>query len=144
MMRDTPRHRLGVSLRKRADMNIFENNDIEIFAHTGEGYERTMHYGEWRVAFLNYAERFDQITYLERHMLTDEVFVLLGGRAKLIVGEDRQEYPMEPKKLYNVKRGAWHAVKVSGDAQLLIVENHSTGADNTEYIRFDAPLDITL
>ncbi|MBQ9802952.1 MAG: hypothetical protein IJW51_07800 [Clostridia bacterium] len=125
-------------------MKIFDNGALEIFAHEGEGYERTMHYENWRVAFLNYAERFDQITYLERHMCTDEVFVLLRGEAKLIVGEEKTEHRLEENKIYNVKRGIWHAVKVSRDAQLLIVENHDTSAENTEYLRFDKALTVEL
>ena len=51
--------------------------EYEVFEYNGVGYDRTMNFGEWRVAFLNYAERFDVIDKLERHMLTDEVFVLL-------------------------------------------------------------------
>ena len=125
-------------------MKIFESNSIEIFEYTGEGYEKTMHYEAWRVAFLNYAERFDKIMYLERHLLTDEVFVLLTGKAKLIIGEDKQEYRMEPNKIYNVKRAVWHAVKVSEDAKLLIVENHNTATENNEYIHFDTPLAVEL
>ena len=32
---------------------------IEILEYNGEGYNRTMHFGEWRVAFLNWAEKFE-------------------------------------------------------------------------------------
>ena len=109
---------------------------LEIFEYNGEGYNRTMNYGEWRVALLNYAERFDEkkATYLERHFLTDEVFVLLGGAAKLIIGENKQAVVMEQQKLYNIKAGVWHQIFVSKDAKVLVIENHNTGADNSEHM----------
>ncbi len=109
---------------------------MEIFDYTGEGYKTVMKYGTWRVAFLNHADRFDQITYLERHMLTDEAFVLLEGRATLLLGETGAPTVMEPHKIYNVKQAEWHAIRVSPDAKVLIVENAETGRDNSEYMDF--------
>ena len=107
--------------------------DIEVLEYTGDGYSKVMSYGAWRVATINYAERFDEknITRLERHILTDEVFVLLEGSATLI--SDSGRYVMEKGKMYNVKAGAWHAISVSRDAKVLIVENEDTCIDNTEY-----------
>lgn len=109
------------------------NNGIEICEYTGEGFSKVICYQSWRVAIINYAERFDRenINRLERHLLTDEVFVLLSGEATL-VGE-QQELAMEPGKLYNVKAGEWHNIYVSRDAKVLIVENVETGPDNSEY-----------
>lgn len=109
---------------------------LEAYEHTGSGYERTMHYGEWRVAFLNWAEKFDFSSDFspERHMLTDEVFVLLSGTAVLEIGTDKKPVQLEPERIYNVRAGVWHRVKVSRDAKLLIVENHSTGPENSEYM----------
>lgn len=109
---------------------------LQVLDYNDEGYNRTLTFGTWRVAFLNYAERFDRITYLERHMLTDEVFVLLCGEAELMVGESRETVPLEKNKLYNVRAGVWHNVHVSRDAKLLIVENSETGKENSEYIYF--------
>ena len=111
--------------------------EYEVFEYNGVGYDRTMNFGEWRVAFLNYAERFDVIDKLERHMLTDEVFVLLEGRAVLIIGEDKKIVEMEKNKIYNVKQAVYHAIKVTKDAKVLIVENHNTSLDNTNYLQLD-------
>ena len=110
--------------------------EYEVFEYNGVGYDRTMNFGEWRVAFLNYAERFDVIDKLERHMLTDEVFVLLSGRASLVTGKEFLETPLEPCKIYNVKQGAWHALLMDPDAKVLIVENHDTARENSEYYYF--------
>ncbi len=116
-------------------MLTFDNQELEIYEYTGEGYERTMHYDQWRVALANFGESFDREKFckIERHMLTDEVFVLLMGKATLIIGEDLKQVEMEPGKIYNVKAAVWHACWMSEDAKILIVENHNTSKDNTEY-----------
>ena len=85
--------------------------ELEIFTYDGSGYNPTMHFDSWRVAFLNYAEHFDTINKLERHMLTDEVFVLLNGQAVLLIGEKGQAVHMESGKIYNVKKVCGKKVK---------------------------------
>ncbi len=111
--------------------------ELEIFDYTGAGYDPTMHFDTWRVAFLNYCDDFEREKFcrMERHMLTDEVFVLLNGSATLVIGENKQEYDMETGKIYNVKKGVWHQIFVSRDAKVLIVENHNTAAENSEYMQ---------
>lgn len=113
-------------------------NGIEILEYDGKGYHSTMHFESWRVAIANFGEHFDReaYNYLERHMGTDEVFVLLRGQASLITGKDFDEIPMEPCKIYNVKKEVWHAMLMEPDAKVLIVENQNTAAENTEYYYF--------
>lgn len=112
--------------------------DLEIFEYEGVGYNPTMNYGEWRVAIANHGDHFDRTkyNYLECHLLTDEVFVLLSGDASLITGKEFSETPMEKGRIYNVKKGAWHALLMENDAKVLIVENHNTARENTEYYYF--------
>ena len=109
---------------------------IEILDYNGEGYAPVMRFDAWRVAMLNYAERFDPSCpiRLERHLLTDEVFVLLEGEATLFIGEEMTVYPMEKNKIYNVRAGAWHRITTSRDARVLIVENENTSKENSEYL----------
>ena len=113
-------------------------NDLEIFEYEGEGYNRTMNFESWRVAIANFGEKFDRNVYdkLERHLLTDEVFVLLSGNASLIIGKEMKEYVMETGKIYNVKKGSWHNVLIEKESKVLIVENHNTSLENTEYFYF--------
>jgi ureidoglycolate hydrolase len=86
----------------------------------------------------------EKITYMERHMQTDEVFVLLAGRAVLILGrrgtvvEGLQVQLLESGKLYNVRQSTWHTVLLNREATILIVENRNTGVDNTEYCNLTA------
>lgn len=111
---------------------------IEITEHNGEGYLPLVRFGSWRVAVANYAEHFDRALYryYERHMLTDEVFVLLKGEAELVAGRDAEPVSLQAGKLYNVKQGVWHALLLSRDASVLIVEERETSRENTEYDYF--------
>ena len=115
------------------------DNMLEIKEYNDEGYSKVISFESWRVAILNYAERFDEryINKLERHILTDEVFVLLEGKAELIIGTEMIKCSMDKNKLYNVKAGSWHAINVSKDAKVLIVENEITSLDNTEYMEIE-------
>ena len=115
---------------------------LEIFEYVGEGYNPTMHYESWRVAIANFGAHFDRdrYDYLEAHRLTDEVFVLLSGKASLVIGKEQRETPLEIGKIYNVKKGVWHNIKVSKDAKVFIVENDNTTYDNSEYVKFDEPI----
>ena len=47
---------------------------------------------------LNHGPRVEKATYLERHLLTDEVFVLLTGEATLLIGKDAVREPLPPGK----------------------------------------------
>ena len=60
---------------------------MEQLTYTGEGYKTVLMAGEWRVAFLRYAERFSRLCQWERHFKTHECFILLSGE-----GEAKRTY----------------------------------------------------
>jgi len=115
---------------------------LEVKEYDGEGYQPLVDYGAWRVAFLRFIDELipKNIYRFERHVETDEVFVLLQGQAVLFLGEGENKieklHPqvMQPGKLYNVKKNAWHACVLSQDATILLVENRDTGIENTDYL----------
>jgi len=112
---------------------------LEIRDYTGEGYKPLIDFGAWRVALLRYREDNlpQHIHAMQRHDETDEVFVLLEGHCVLFLGEGEDgithvlAQDMEPLKVYNVRRGAWHHHTLSPDAVVLIVENRDTTAANS-------------
>jgi ureidoglycolate hydrolase len=114
---------------------------LEIRAYTGEGYQPLVDYGTWRVAILNYLDGIhpEKLDSVERHVETDEVFVLLKGQGVLFIGEGEPQverlHPqvMEIGKIYNIKKNAWHTIVLSRDASVLIVENRDTDKHNSEY-----------
>ena len=103
---------------------------MEVYDYTGEGFKVLMRFEEWRVAILRYNERFSNFTELERHLSSDEAFVLLEGSATLY--EDEIPYEMEKNKLYNIPKGVWHHITVSPDASVLVIENSNISKDNSE------------
>ena len=115
-------------------------NGVDILEHAGGEYRRLVSNAKWTLASLNYAPRFDEknIVDLERHNLTDETFVLLAGKATLLVGEGAERVKMEPLKLYNVRAGVWHNIFVSKDARVLVAENANTSKDNTDYLDLES------
>lgn len=69
----------------KADVDKVKKMGIEIKDFNGEGYSPVISYHNWRVAIVNYCERLreDCVCKVERHTKTDEVFILLQGKAKL-------------------------------------------------------------
>lgn len=118
---------------------------LEVRDHTAEGYKPVIDFNTWRVAVLNYSDslRPANITSMQRHNDTDEVFVLLRGRCILFLGQgdDRitlvHAEDMQPLKMYNVKKAAWHTHTLSPDAMVLIVENRDTTYDNSPFCPLD-------
>lgn len=109
---------------------------VEIYDYTGGDYKTAMRFGAWRVAYLNHGEEFSEENFkkIERHNESDEVFVLLEGRATLIIGEELNKIEMETHKLYNVPKGVWHHIFVYEGTRVLIVENEDTGIENSDFI----------
>lgn len=110
---------------------------VDVYSPAKDGYEPKHGFENWLVAYLTYAEEYDNITFVERHMETDEVFVLLKGSGTLFIGEDLKQTKMEVNKIYNVQKATWHNIKVSKDALVLIVENRNTSTENSEYMPID-------
>ena len=125
-------------------MNI-DQKLLEIKTYSEEGYRPVIDYDSWRVAVLNYCDELlpENITKFQRHDETDEVFVLLKGSCILFIGEGDEEIteihaqPMEPLKLYNVKKSVWHSHTLSQDAMVLIVENRDTTDANSPEIKLN-------
>jgi mannose-6-phosphate isomerase-like protein (cupin superfamily) len=114
-----------------------ESHNVEIKTWEGEGYQALVTDGEWLVALMNWEQRFDlsDVGKIERHLETDEVFVLLKGSSVLYVQNEQGlfTYPMQPGVLYNVPKGTWHNVVGSQDATWLIVEKRNTSVENSNY-----------
>lgn len=54
----------------------------------------------------------------------------------MVIGCDFSKTEMRIGNIYNVKKGVYHALLMEKDAKVLIVENHNTSRDNTEYYYF--------
>lgn len=116
--------------------------DIEIKEYTAPGYSPVIDYESWRVAVLNSIDELDveNLKDMQKHTLSDEVFVLLKGSCTLFTGGngdtigDISATTMEPLKMYNVKAGVWHTHTLTEDSSVLIVENRNTCDENSPRI----------
>lgn len=114
---------------------------LEVHAHDGPDYKPLIDYMSWRVALMNYTSDLlpEKINRMQKHLETDEVFVLLAGRCILFLGEGEERVTsihavdMEPYRLYNVKKDCWHSHTFSEEARVLIVENRDTVDANSPF-----------
>jgi hypothetical protein len=114
---------------------------LEVREYKKEGYSPVVDYGAWRVAILNYNDQLlpENLTAMQRHNETDEVFILLRGSCILFIGDGDQKVTdifaenMQPFKVYNVKKSTWHTHTLTKDAMVLIVENRDTTFDNSPF-----------
>ncbi|KEZ90082.1 hypothetical protein [Lacrimispora celerecrescens] len=112
---------------------------IDIIKISREGYTPLVDYQTWRVAVLKFCDdvRADRLNSMQRHLETDEVFVLLEGSCVLISGGNGERpevvecVKMEKNQLYNVKKGVWHTHALDEEGSVLIIENQDTCDKNS-------------
>ena len=117
------------------------NQLIEEYIHTGTGYNPFLIRNNWQVAQLNHVagQGFQDIEKIDVHLNTDEVFILLKGRAVLIAterNEDKITFRMVRMKegvTYNIPKMTWHNIAMSEDAQIIIIEDAHTHLGDFEY-----------
>lgn len=116
---------------------------LDVAEHVAEGYRPLLESdGDWMVAIMNgTGESWSVPAIIEKHPKTDELFVLVGGRA-LMITAGRGERPgpirqveMRPNVLYMVRAGTWHITPMTPDARFIIVER--TGTDAGGSVRVD-------
>jgi len=86
---------------------------------------------------LNYEDimGLDRAIEIERHVKTDEVFILLKGQAAFYLvaeGQPLQVLELKPGLVYNVIKGTWHNLLATQDAAFAIIENRDTDKFDTE------------
>jgi hypothetical protein len=115
---------------------------IETYSHNGDGYNPFFIREGWQVAQLNYLEEQDpeKITKIDKHLLTDEVFILLKGNAVLIAAaiEENDSLTFECIKMipgitYNIPVKTWHNIAMDRDASIIIVEKNNTHLSDFVY-----------
>lgn len=115
---------------------------IDVIEMPKEGYQPLIDYETWRVAVLKYCEdvRLENIKTMQKHLETDEVFVLLSGNCTLITGGMKEQVEeidiikLIPRKLYNVKKGVWHNHVLDEEGEVLIIENKDTSDLNSKTV----------
>ena len=103
-----------------------------------EGFDIAFKNGNFKCAFIKHssAYSFGKVFQLKRHNETDEIFVLLNGRAVMLIMDNGEffERELEKNTAYNVAKGTWHHLAVTEDAQVFVTENADTDSSNTDII----------
>lgn len=114
---------------------------IQSFIYSGPGYKPLLITEGWQVAILNHAKDHElgSLTKIDRHLLTDEAFCLISGKAWLIAAEKRENVLkftaqlLEPATVANIPVKTWHAIVMESDARVLIVERDNTHVSDFEF-----------
>lgn len=119
---------------------------IAEYEFTGEGMHRVFENEKWTVGIKNWKPANDVtgIDCLERHNLTDELFVLLEGHCTLIYANETDKglefsaVKMEPDKVYNIPATLWHNTITQKDTKMILIEDSSTSMENSDILNLDA------
>ena len=119
---------------------------IETYRIKENGYHPFLIREGWQVAQLNYMaeQEIMNITKLDVHHLTDEVFDLLKGKAVLIAASiidgyvDFEMELMKPNVTYNIPKGTWHNIAMTKGCETLIVEKSNTHKSDFEFYQLNA------
>lgn len=115
---------------------------VEIARFDEPGYKPLIYSdGDWLAALMNGTQDSWRVPeQIEQHPQTDELFVLVQGRALLIVAGggpepvDFHQLEMERNVLYNVKAGIWHATPMTEDARFVIIERKGTECNGSNIV----------
>ena len=107
--------------------------------HNLPGYGPVAICGERLVALMNDSPQYNagEIRTMQKHTLTDEVFVLLSGQCTLFIaeGDDKPEairaVTMKPGTTYTVLKNVWHTHSLCKGTKVLVVENSNTDKSNS-------------
>lgn len=119
---------------------------IEQYLIGDNGYHPFLIRDGWQVAQLNYMpeQEIGNIKKLEVHHLTDEVFILLKGKAVLITAKikgEEIEYDvelMQPNITYNIPVETWHNIAMEEGCEVIIVEKSNTHEGDYDF--FELPV----
>ncbi len=116
--------------------------EILQYEFTGEGMHRVFENEKWTVGIKNWkpANDITGIDNLERHNLTDELFVLIAGSCTLIFANETAgglefgAVKMEPNKVYNIPATLWHNTVTQKDTKMILIEDSSTSNENSDIL----------
>ena len=128
-----------------------KNNLIETYEVGEKGFHPLLIRDNWQVAKLNYLEdqNIRNIKKLDIHFNTDEVFVLLKGKAVIIAAVFENEIPvfemelMEQNMIYNIPKNSWHNIAMEEGSEVLLVEKSNTHLSDFDHFNLD-PKHITI
>lgn len=118
---------------------------IESYNISSAGYHPFLIRDGWQLAQLNFtqSQHIDNISHLDAHLRTDEVFVLVKGKVVLIGASIQQGVPifevemMREGIIYNIPQGRWHNIAMEVGSEVLIAEKSHTHTSDVEQFQLD-------
>ena len=115
---------------------------IQEYTYEGKGLTRVFENEKWMVGIKNWKPENDitGLTCLERHNITDELFILLAGRCTLLYANETEnglvidKVEMEPMKVYNIPTGLWHNTVTQPGVKLILVEDSACSGENYDVL----------
>ena len=112
------------------------------YEYSGEGMHRVFENEKWTVGIKNWkpANDITGIDCLERHNLTDELFVLVEGSCTLLFANETEAglqfeaVKMEKDKVYNIPATLWHNTVTCKDTKMILIEDSSTSNENSDVL----------
>lgn len=114
----------------------------EILFYEGEGIHWAYKNEKWVVCIKNWKpdNDIDGIHHLEVHHETDEQFILVQGKAILIVADRKEDkfdielIKMEQGKVYNVPKETWFYTITQKDTKMMYVQDSGTSMENSDFM----------
>lgn len=126
-------------------------NRIQIYHYDGEGLQISYNNANWVVGVKNYKTASDIhfMDCLERHLLTDELFVPVTEGCKIAslateTGAQLNVQQMKIGYIYCVPHGLWHNVIMKRGGKIILIERPGTGVDNSEFRKLSSAERETL
>jgi len=123
---------------------------VQIYDMRDPGFHPAITFEGWKVAIFNDADiwKEENISYLQKHNQSDEVFILLTGECTLILSEEKvpetmYAVKMLPGKVYNIPKGTWHSHILGKDTKVIVVENSDTALENSPKTALPYPIRLT-
>ena len=106
-----------------------------------DGFDTIIKNECFKCAFITHspAYAFGAVEEMKRHNATDEIFVLLKGRAVMLIYENGEfaEYELSAETAYSVHSKTYHYLAVSEDALVFVTERADTDSSNSEILRLE-------
>lgn len=119
--------------------------EIASYEFSGAGMTRVYENEKWMVGIKNWkpANDITGIDCLERHNLTDELFVLIEGECTLVYANETDKglefgaVAMVPNKVYNIPATLWHNTITKSNTKMVLIEDPSTSMENSDLHNLD-------
>ena len=115
---------------------------VEKYNIKEKGYHPFIIKEGWQLAKLNYTkeQHIDNIMQLDVHLKTDELFILIAGKAVLVAAtiiDDEPHFEAEQLKLnhiYNIPKGIWHNIAMEEGSEIFIAEKSNTHISDFKHL----------